>query len=532
MSDTVARVSPVSAERPTDVGRFPWVILVVCFVILLPTLAFPFGQDQSTFLRGGREILGGGTLYVDFIDVKPPLIYVLYGIADILTGGSVVLMRVLDILLQVFAIAMLVVVMRSITAHRLWWWTSAVLYSVLYSTLGYSQTAQAESFCAIPIVASIWCATKTSGRRRWVILGISIGIAFALKYTLGIIGPAVMMIWLLRDGRTASWRAITYSSLLAASIIVLTYIPFLLMDGFVEGMQTTMQYLRVYASYPNVSIPFATDALKQLGTYFGDNLSITVTSLVLIGAGLLLSPRHSQRELSFLTASIAVFVVLLATVILERKFSPYHFSRLYLPIMILAGAGATYLFSFRIKITSMSREMRWSLVALSLCLLALSPLPRYVNVVQLALRSIGNPHVYDAYLTRPEIPGFSYTSLRALKTDLDVRLVPTDTVIIMSMMATSIVSHLPTQHTSSFADSHLYFGVGADPAWRERAIKDVLASDWIVVDTIDACEGVNLHLRTSWQSLQRDSLIMPVVRSHFTVADTVDCFILFKRIAS
>ncbi len=531
MSETDVTVVATDAH-PSEARDFPWTILLVCFIILLPVLAFPFGQDQSTFLRGGREILAGGTLYVDFIDVKPPLIYVLYGIADILTGGSVVLMRMLDILFQVSAIALLLVVMRSITPQRLWLWAAAVIYSVLYSTLSYSQTAQAETFCVVPIIAAIWCATQSSGRKRWVILAFCMAVAFILKYTLIIIGPAVMIVWLLRDRPVASWRAIIYSSLLSAVILVVAFMPFLLMDGFFEGLQTTIQYLRVYASYPPMSISFATDALKQLGTYFGDNLSIAITSLVLVGGGLLLFPRLTHRESSLVSASITMFVVLLVTVILERKFSPYHFARLYLPMMILAGAGVAYILSLRGRLSSLPREMRWSLITLILCALALSPLPRYVNVVQLALRSIGNPHVYDAYLTRPEVQGFNYTSLRALKTDLDVRLVPTDTVVIMSMMATSIVGHLPTQHTSSFADSHLYFGVGAAPTWRQQAVKDVLASDWVVVDTIDACGGVNLHERTSWQSLQQDSLIMPVMRTHFTVVDTVDCFIIYKRIPS
>lgn len=533
MSDTITRTTNDMPQPTGDGSRFPWIILLVCCIVLLPVLAFPFGQDQSTFVRGGRALLAGGTLYVDFIDVKPPLIYLVFGIADALSGGSVVLIRVFEIVVQLATIAMLLRVMQSVTSNRIWLWCTAIIYTSLYSTLGYSQIGQAESFAALPIVAALWAGMQRSGNKRWIVLAVCMPVVFMLKYTLVAIGPAAMIVWLLRDGQRASIRAILSASLASVVLCFLAYLPLIMQDGFLDGMRVTMQYLSVYSSYPPLGALFAVQAIKTIGTFFGDNLTIGITFLTLVGAATLLTKRHSTQAASLVSAALWMFLVLGVTVVLERKFSPYHFSRLYIPIGILAGASVTLWPLIRDRVSAISRESRWALIGtMSVLVLFFSPLPRLVNVAQLALRSIGNPHVYDAYLTRPHMPGFDYTAIRGLKTYLDEHLVADDSVMLMSMMATPILSSLPTKHTSSFADSHLYFGTGAAPSWRKQASVEMALSDWVIVDTVDASSGVNLHPRTSWQSLQIDPLMMPILRSSFTPIDTVEAFIIYKRIDS
>jgi len=540
MTDTTSRVIGKTQVQGTDARRFPWTILLVCVIVMLPVLAFPFGQDHSTFIRGGRAILGGGTLYVDFIDVKPPLIYILYGIADLLSGGSTVVIRAFEVLYQTLTIGVLLVVLRGVTHSESGGGLPAIAYALLYATLGYSQSGQPEALCALLIIGSLWCAMQESGRRRWIVLTLCMAAAFLLKYTLAVIGPAAMLVWLLRDGTRLSIRPISLSFLLAFAIVTLVALPFVLSDGFVHGWRTTMQYLEIYAAYPPLGIPFVTSALKLIGTYFGDHVSLLFTLLAIGGAMSLLGTRlsaydpteehHATKKASaFVSTTLVMFLVLAATVVLERKFSPYHFSRIFIPLTFLIGAGATMWPTLRTSFRAAPTVVRFSIGTLAIMFLALSPLPRYVNVVQLALRSIGNPQVYDAYLTRIEMPGFNFTDIRTLKNDLSARMQQRGPLMLMSMMATPILVDVSRTHASSFADSHLYFGVGAAPEWRALAAKEMREAGLVVVDTNDICEGVNLHERTSWQSLQQDSTMMPILTSQFVAVDTVACFIIFER---
>jgi hypothetical protein len=58
--------------------RFPPLLPLLPMVPLLATvLAPPFNQDAAAVLQWSQRWLGGERLYIDLIDVNPPLIFVL-----------------------------------------------------------------------------------------------------------------------------------------------------------------------------------------------------------------------------------------------------------------------------------------------------------------------------------------------------------------------------------------------------------------------------------------------------------------------
>src|SRR4029079_353282 len=75
-------------------GRLPrpaaWFAPMGIFVALLmfPGLFFGPGQDQGIFMVIGRGILHGQTPYLDLWDHKPPLIYLVSALADLISGDS------------------------------------------------------------------------------------------------------------------------------------------------------------------------------------------------------------------------------------------------------------------------------------------------------------------------------------------------------------------------------------------------------------------------------------------------------------
>ena len=51
------------------------VIITVVLFILFPITSFTSTSDLAMFLQGAKTILEGGKIYVDFIDIKPPIAY-------------------------------------------------------------------------------------------------------------------------------------------------------------------------------------------------------------------------------------------------------------------------------------------------------------------------------------------------------------------------------------------------------------------------------------------------------------------------
>ena len=105
-------------DRSGHATGFPWGVWLLGTALLLPILTFPVHTDQATFLRGGMALLEGGTLYVDFIDVKPPLVYMLYAIPAAVAGASEIGIRVFDLIWQSGALAMLLLALRRIDSDR------------------------------------------------------------------------------------------------------------------------------------------------------------------------------------------------------------------------------------------------------------------------------------------------------------------------------------------------------------------------------------------------------------------------------
>jgi len=61
-----------------------------------PLLTVPFlDLDEAAALLGSWTLLEGGTLYVDFVDNRPPLLYGLYAVGQLLLGRGMLAVRLL-----------------------------------------------------------------------------------------------------------------------------------------------------------------------------------------------------------------------------------------------------------------------------------------------------------------------------------------------------------------------------------------------------------------------------------------------------
>lgn len=55
-------------------------------------------MDEASYAAGARELLRGGTLYVDFADHKPPLVYAYYALCQALLGDGLIAVRIVTVL--------------------------------------------------------------------------------------------------------------------------------------------------------------------------------------------------------------------------------------------------------------------------------------------------------------------------------------------------------------------------------------------------------------------------------------------------
>jgi hypothetical protein len=161
-------------------------------------------------------------------------------------------------------------------------------------------------------------------------------------------------------------------------------------------------------------------------------------------------------------------------------------------------------------------------------LLAASPALRWVNVARLAAASVTNPATFDAYLSRPGVPGLSYLDYRATTEHLRSKPLGMKTMVI-SAAATTILPAVARGDQSAFADAHFYLSTESLPAaWVERARAEIRRAEWIVLDSSDVLPSVTGHWRTSY-SMVRSSPLFSDITSAFVPDTTIGPLILLHR---
>jgi hypothetical protein len=161
-----------------------WFAVMGIFVglLMLPGLSFGPGQDQGIFMVIGRGILHGQTPYLDLCDHKPPLIYRVAALADLMPGDYWAW-------LWIFSVAAV-----TATGHLVWLMTNrvtAVIATVLLASYPATQGGgMTETFATLAAAAAFWWAT----RDRFVLAGIAAGLALLTSLQLLALIPALLVL--------------------------------------------------------------------------------------------------------------------------------------------------------------------------------------------------------------------------------------------------------------------------------------------------------------------------------------------------
>jgi 4-amino-4-deoxy-L-arabinose transferase-like glycosyltransferase len=154
--------------------------VAVALLTRAPFLSQPFlDLDEAAALVGARELMRGGTLYVDFADNRPPLLYAFYALAQALVGPGVPAVRLL------VAAAVLPLTAFSVSAffrHD----RRGLLAGLLYLVYGAAflahdmHSASPEVLMLLPLAAALAAVRDPpgpAGARRLLAAGALVGVA-------------------------------------------------------------------------------------------------------------------------------------------------------------------------------------------------------------------------------------------------------------------------------------------------------------------------------------------------------------------
>lgn len=336
-------VAPAALSR-----RAWWVVSGIILLLLLPSLLHPLGADQALFYVTGRKLLDGAILYRDAVDIKPPLIYYLYSLTSVLFGGGSLSIRIFDVVMQGAACVLMITLIRRARGGDLMAALAPVCYLFLYFAQGYQYTAQSEGFASLFSILLLSLLLFRRSRAGFFIAGIVCGALFLLKFTFGVILAAAIVgeILLYRSslGSFARHALLLVSGFAAVLLLFALYLAvghalhdFALVSSF------TSEYAKIELRSP---MQWFKNLISLPAFHFADNYSIILMLATVAGVAraLLRSGASAEDERGIdltrlLRFAVIAFVLLFLTIVIEGKYPPYHYMRLYPFGAILAAAG-------------------------------------------------------------------------------------------------------------------------------------------------------------------------------------------------
>jgi hypothetical protein len=327
-------------------------LVVAAMVLAAPTLFYPLGNDQGLYSYAGAAWLHGQLPYRDFVDLKPPGIYLAHALIAGVLGWNAWAIRAVEVVLVMAIGVASVLSLPRRTAPKPFELGAVVLVvtTFYYFTFDFWGTAQAELWEAAAVVVAYGLLAR-GGRRPWFQAGagITLGIGCLFKPTVLVAAVPLLVLPLLPalpsfvdGGRARSLAAARIvAGMLAPSLVVVAYFG-LHRDGLASVHEVLFGLLSHYVHHSNRT---AEDFGAKL-VRFATTQSQPVLGLVLVGWAWALVRLWRRRDSAAVRAAIVPALLLgsaIGSVLVQGRLFWYHWGVLVAPVALLAAVAVAEL---------------------------------------------------------------------------------------------------------------------------------------------------------------------------------------------
>ena len=321
---------------------------VACWLVIaasaLQILMFSYGRDQGIYAMVASGVGHGQMPYRDLWDFKPPGIFLIYALAELLFGKAMWGVRVLEVLGLLGMVFAFRRFSRLVFGEARAGLLGGALAALTHAQLEFWHTAQPETFGGfLTAAALVFTVNADLSRRRvygWVGVGVLFGAAFLLKPPLG--GGALVCAaylarreWLHGATRLESLRPVLIAG--AASLIpILAVAAWFWLNGAWGALAWTLfEFTPGYTALGwegRSAPPMLWWGFTQCFFRYG---ALAPAALF---AALLMRPIHS-REREGLLLVLGVIAMHITGIAMQGKFFPYHYGATLPLLGLLGGLG-------------------------------------------------------------------------------------------------------------------------------------------------------------------------------------------------
>ncbi len=341
------KTPPISVENTTTTPfNLPkWLpltlILIATFLLHLQYLDIPLERDESFYVYVGKLALNGGKPYIDFYEMKPPMLFYSYALLIGVFGYSATGVHLAAAVLAVVNTLFTFLIARKIDGLQTAC-LAAVAYAVwsmhngIYGTYLIGESiALAWSFPALLLALN---PPKNLNKQQLFAVGSFVAMAFLTKQTAAVVAVPIGLYWLsdywFTQRKTVSFLAffkpILWTLLGFFSPIALTILILWTIGSGQEAFFWLFEYPKFYSSSINSEdAAMAFDLMKRL--VFTDYEGYFIAAVLGVLA-LILSKKQTSEKI--LLISWAVLTV--ATVGFGKRFYG-HYWQYAIPVLAILG---------------------------------------------------------------------------------------------------------------------------------------------------------------------------------------------------
>jgi hypothetical protein len=506
--------------------------IAICIIIIIPVIYFPYSGDLWIYVTGGQVIAEGGKIFKDFVDLKPPFLFMIFSVIYSIFGNSEINIRFAEFLIQSGIIISLYYLMRKVFDSANLAFSGIFFYALSYGALTHANTFQSESLLPLFILPIIFLRIRNQTNPNLFLQGLFIGLSGGLKYTFISIFPAMFLADLFAKKQTKVFLREQLIILLGVLIgFGLTFI--LLLDSEVRaGFWEVQHFTYFYAQLPEVNFTLFKLAHEKVTYFFGNHLSMLFVSIIIIGLANIYSKSNNyQNQKQIINLLVSISLILLATVFIEKKFVTCHFTRLFIPLSFIFAIGTNELIKIlKTKLEIITVKKIIVILIIIPFVIFFSPLPRYMTVLTPIPYYYLNKDKYLEHYNKPETHSVIHKEM-----DDVVKFVKNtdyfnenEKIMVLSLGCQTLNYYLDNKHISKFP-LPLFPLSGVSNKWFFEYYFEMLNADILVIQRDDSHPIVSGYKLPTWQKLNKDEFFRIEIEQNFKIYFYNDSFFVLKR---
>ncbi len=404
-----------------------WLGIVSIFLLLrLPTLMLPFERDEGEYAYIAQQVIDGGVPYRDAFDQKPPGVFVVYLVAFLLMGQSVLAVHVMMGLCTLASAILLFKLVQRLVSTGAGLAAAFVLVIVTAERSVLGTAANTEIFMILPMIGSLLCLVPKKGLpkpSRLVAAGALSACAFWTKQVAAtdaiFVAGWVAMLDLVTFPKINYRRLLLNQLFLAIGGFIVTAVIFLYFI-FNGALHDFLYCVFTYNfGYATKEIDSGSLLLERFWRTFGGILAGDWTIWLALIGGLIVLGLQFRKNWRVAAFFAAFFVLSFLGACIGGYFRPHYFTQVLPAVSALAGIGLAWLLARMSRISV--REIRWVLYGSLFTLIFTFVIIRNASILFAFNSHLQSYRIYG---------GTSFIFSRELGDELQSLTAPTDTILV------------------------------------------------------------------------------------------------------